>query len=426
MGKEIKPVKRLSGEVKLPGDKSISHRAVILGAIASGVTRARGVLDCDDCNCTIDTFRTMGITIKKEKDITIIEGKGLKGLSGPKVPLNVGESGTTMRLLAGILSGQDFEATLTGAPSLSRRPMKRVIEPLSMMGARITSRGGDYPPLIINGSPLRAIDYEMPMASAQVKSAILLAGLYASGVTSVAEKQVSRDHTERMLTLFDADVTTEGTKVSVKGGRELAAKSIDIPGDISAAAFFIAGATILAGSKVRIDNVGVNPTRAGLLNVLSRMGANIKLLNRRDVSEPAADMVVESAATKGTTINREEIPSLIDELPVIFVIAAVSRGETVIEGAGELRVKETDRISSMQSNLKAMGAGMEVDGDDIIIEGGSPLKGAGLKSFGDHRTCMSMAIAALAASGKSAIDDIGCVNKSFPGFFGTLEGLYVK
>lgn len=426
MMKTIKPVKRLSGEIRLPGDKSISQRAVMLGAVASGITRARGVLDCDDCNYTIDAFRTMGIAIRNENDVTIIEGKGLRGLSKPKAPLNAGESGTTMRLLAGILSGQNFEATLTGAPSLSKRPMKRIVEPLSMMGAKITSSDGGYPPLVIKPSPLKGIDYEMPVASAQVKSAMLLAGLYASGTTSVREGLRSRDHTERMLALFGADIKTETGRICLKGGRELQAKAFDIPGDISAAAFFIAGATIIPGSRVKIDNVGINPTRSGILSVLTRMGADIKLLDRRDTFEPSAGMVIKSAVTRGTTIKSEEIPSLIDELPAIFVVAAVSLGKTVIEGAGELRVKETDRIDSMQSNLEAMGASIKAGGGHIVIQGAPSLKGAALRSFGDHRTCMSAAIAALAAGGESTIDDAGSVSKSFPGFFKMLEGLYAE
>lgn len=419
--KKIKPGKKIAGEIAMPGDKSISHRAVMAGAIAQGSTRVRGLLDSDDCNYTIRAFQEMGIAVKKDKDITYIEGKALNGLSRPAKPLNVGESGTTMRILCGILAGQDFETTLVGAESLSHRPMKRVVEPLSLMGVDIKARDHDLPPLVIRGGNVRPIDYRMPVSSAQVKSAILFAGLYAGGATRVEEAAKTRDHTERMLKYFGADIRTDRKGVCVTGGRELSPKELEIPGDISSASFFIAAATLLEGSKLRIENVGVNPTRAGILNVLSKMGARIRIRNKREVYEPVADIDVEHARTRGIIITKEIIPSVIDELPVIFVIAALSRGRTVIKGAQELRVKETDRIGSMVSNLAKMGARIEAKADEVVIEGVSGLHGADLKSFGDHRTCMSMAVAALAAKGESRIDDAGCVTKSFPQFFDLLD-----
>ncbi len=416
----IKPVKKISGEIGLPGDKSISHRAVMCGAISQGQVRAKYILDCDDCNFTIKAFRDMGISIERKGNLTVIKGKGLKGLGKPKGALNAGNSGTTMRLLAGILAGQGFETTIEGDESLSARPMKRIIEPLSLMGAEIRSRSGEYPPLTIRGSALKGIDYEMPISSAQVKSAILFAGLYANGTTTVEERVKSRDHTERMLACFGADVRREGRRVSVKGGCELKGKDLEIPGDISSASFFMAAAILLNGSRIRMNRVGVNPTRAGILDILVRMGADLKVLKREELFEPVADIEVRSGRTRGIVIEKDLIPGIIDELPVIFVIASLSKGRTVIKGAGELRVKETDRIRSMEENLRKMGARVDVAGDDIAIEGVDALTAADLKTFGDHRTCMAMTIAAMTAKDESAIDDAECVVKSFPGFFDTL------
>jgi 3-phosphoshikimate 1-carboxyvinyltransferase len=365
----------------------------------------------------------MGIDIKKEGQFTTIEGRGLKGLQRPNGPIDVGESGTSMRLLAGILAGQDFEAILTGDESLSRRPMKRIVEPLSIMGVDIRAKDGEYPPITIRGGSIKPIDYKMPIDSAQVKSAILLAGLYAKGTTKVEELFKSRDHTERMLRYFGADVAVKGNGVSVKGIAELAAKDFDIPADISSASFFMAGATLLTGSKIRIAQVGINPTRAKVLEILARMGAKVKVKNAKELFEPAGDIEIESSLTKGIVIEKNVIPGIIDELPIIFVLASLSKGRTIIKGAGELRFKETDRINSMSQNLSAMGAKISLDGDDVIIDGVDRLNGAQLKSFGDHRTCMAMTIAALAAESESAMDDIECANKSFPEFFNVLNGL---
>ncbi|MDD5496398.1 MAG: 3-phosphoshikimate 1-carboxyvinyltransferase [Candidatus Omnitrophica bacterium] len=428
MKKIIKPVKRIFGEIAVPGDKSISHRAIMLGAIARGRTAVKNILDCDDCNYTMAAFRDMGVSIEKRDEMTFIGGRGLKGLVKPNRPLSAGNSGTTVRILSGILAGQDFETTLTGDESLSKRPMKRIIEPLSSMGAAIKARDGDHIPLTIRGGALRPMDCKLAVPSAQVKSAILFAGLYPDGVTTVEEKFKTRDHTERMMKYFGADVKTEGLKVSIAGGRELTGKTLEIPGDISSASFFIVAAVLLKASKIRIKDVNVNPTRAGILDILSRMGANVKVLNKKEGYEPVADIEVESGDTRGITIEERETPGIIDELPIIFVLASLSKGKTLIKGVKELRVKETDRIVSMKENLEKMGAGagFKVEGDDVMIEGVEKLKGSDLKSFGDHRTCMSMAVAALAADGASSIDDAECVNKSFPGFFNLLERSHVE
>ncbi|MCX5680568.1 MAG: 3-phosphoshikimate 1-carboxyvinyltransferase [Candidatus Omnitrophica bacterium] len=421
--KEIMPVDKIIGEIILPGDKSISHRAVILASIAKGRTRIKNSLDCDDCRNTIRAFRDMDIRIDEAEGEVIIEGRGLKGLKQPPHPINVGESGTSMRLLAGVISGQDFSATLEGSGGLNKRPMKRITEPLSMMGVDIKASDGGFPPIVINGGRIKPITYKLPVASAQVKSAILLAGLYADGITCVEENIRSRDHTERALEYFGARVTVDGSKVSVRGIKELSARSVDVPGDMSSAAFFIAAATLAKGSKLKINGVGINPTRFGFINVLLRMGADIEVLNKVDGFEPMADIVVLGSRTRGIVIERHMIPGLIDELPAIFVVAALSKGKTIIRGAEELRVKETDRILSMQTNLKALGARMDILGDDIVIEGVSALKGAALKSFGDHRTCMASVVAALAAGSASVIDETECVNKSFPEFFRALENI---
>ena len=419
----IKGAGKLTGRLILPGDKSISHRAVMIGAVSAGKTVAKDILDCDDCNYTISAFKDMGIEIKKEGAYTTIDGKGLRGLKKPLKSMNVGNSGTTMRLLAGILAGQNFSAALEGNAGLAARPMKRITEPLSLMGVDIKSAPSGNPPLIINGGRVRAIDYKLPIPSAQIKSALLFAGLYADGVTVIEEAFKSRDHTERMLKYFGADLKVDGLKVSIKGAGELEGKEFVVPGDISSASFFIAGAILLKGSKIRLEKVGINPTRSGVLDILTRMGANIKITNKINSFEPVGDIEVESAQTRGITIEEREIPGVIDELPIIFVLASLSKGRTIIKGAEELRVKETDRIASMKENLGTMGASIRVEKSGIIIEGRDSLSAAELKSYGDHRTCMAMTIAALAAKGSSRIDDVECVGKSFPAFFEILDGL---
>ncbi len=417
----IRTAKKLFGDISLPGDKSISHRAVMLGALARGRTTVTRLLDCDDCDYTIRAFRNMGIVIDKKKNLTIIEGKGLKGLAKPAKAIFVGNSGTTMRLLAGVLAGQDFETTLTGDESLSSRPMRRIVEPLSLMGVDIKAKDGEYPPLMIKGGDVRPIDYKMPVPSAQVKSAILFAALFANGVTRIEEQFKSRDHTERMLEYFGSKLKVDGLSISIEGNKELKGRDVEIPGDVSSASFFIIGAAILKGSKIRINKVGINPTRAGFLNLLSKMGVKIKILNKENLFEPVGDIEVRHSETNGIIINEDMIPAIIDELPIIFVLASLSRGRTVIKSAGELKFKETDRITSMKENLRRMGAKFETIGDEIIIEGVEKLKSADLKSFGDHRTCMAMIMAALSAEGDSVIDDIKCINKSFPEFFEVLK-----
>ncbi|MCX5665723.1 MAG: 3-phosphoshikimate 1-carboxyvinyltransferase [Candidatus Omnitrophica bacterium] len=422
MNIKIKPVKKIVGELSVPGDKSISHRALMIGALALGPTKIKGLPESDDCNHTAKAFREMGIDIREESNTTIVEGKGLHGLKKPADPLYVGNSGTSMRILAGILAGQRFDSTITGDTGISARPMKRIVEPLSMMGVKIRAQGdGEYPPLAISGGSVKPITYKNLIASAQVKSAILFAGLYSKGTTKVIEPVRSRDHTERMLKYFGAKVKISGQSVSIKGGSELRARAVEIPGDISSASFFMAAATLLKGSRIKMLNISINPTRAGILKVLSRMGADIEVVNKKKLgSEPAADIIVRYSKTHGITITKEMVPSIIDELPVIFVLASLSKGVTTIEGVGELRVKETDRIRSMQDGLKAMGVVFRVKGDSVMIEGIRSLKGASLQSFGDHRTCMALAVAALAAEGDSDIEGTESISKSFPSFFDIL------
>jgi len=422
---KVKPITSLKGELDLPGDKSISHRAIMIGSIAEGKTAVKNFVTNQDCLSTVNAFKQMGIDISVEDDKVFIHGKGLKGLSKPKSPLYLGNSGTTMRLLLGILAGQGFDCTLTGDESLSSRPMSRVTHPLRSMGARIDgAKDAEFAPLTIKGGKLKPISFDMPVPSAQVKSSILFAGLYADGTTSVKEKIKSRDHTERMLKLFGADLTTKDNVISVKSNPSLSGKNITIPGDISSASFFIVGATLLKGSSIKVRSILYNPTRIGLINLLKRMGAKIEVINENKTGfEPTCDLNVESSPLRGIDITEDLIPSLIDELPIIMVAAALSKGKTCIKGAKELRVKETDRISSIATNLKRMGADITVKGDDIVIKGVERLNASSLESFGDHRTAMSMVIASLNTKGISTVSDIGCIDTSYPGFFSTLKTL---
>jgi 3-phosphoshikimate 1-carboxyvinyltransferase len=418
---KIAPVKKIVGDVAVPGDKSIAHRALMIGALAMGATRIKGLPESDDCRYTAKAFCDMGINIRNERAITVVDGKGLHGLKKPRGPIYAGNSGTTMRILAGILAGQNFRSTISGDAGLSARPMKRVVEPLSRMGVNISAKKGEYPPLTIVGGCVKPVIYKSPVASAQIKSAVLFAALYAKGITKIIEPVRSRDHTERMLKYFGANVKVEGKSVSITGDGELKARSIEIPGDISSASFFMAAATLLKGSKIIIRNVSINPTRAGILKVLAMMGSNIKITNKRMCGlEPLADIIVKYSSTRGIRIARDMVPSVIDELPIIFVLASLSRGRTIVEGVRELRVKETDRIASMQNGLKAMGADLKVEGDNVVIKPVKRLNGAVLKSFDDHRTCMSLAVAALAARGESEIEGAECISKSFPSFFDVL------
>lgn len=397
----------------------------MLGSIAGGMTTIKNILHSDDTETTIAAFRALGIDIKEELENIVITGKGLLGLSAPSCELFMRNSGTSMRILMGILAGQPFQTTLTADEGLSKRPMGRVTEPLSLMGAAIEGQdNGNFAPITIHGGRLKPIDYVSQVASAQVKSAILLAGLYSDGVTSVTEPSKSRDHTERMLQAFGAKVSVHGLKVSIEGGTGLSPRDIEIPGDISSAAFFMVGASIVKGSKVKLRSVGLNPTRSGAIDILKRMGAKIAVDNRREVaSEPVGDINIESSQLRGITIAGELVPRSIDELPVIMIAAAYAEGMTIIKGAHELRVKETDRIKSISANLNEMGAKIGISGDDIIIEGTGNLKGIAIQSFGDHRTAMSIVIAALAAHGETSLDDIACINKSYTRFIADLESL---
>ena len=445
----IRPAGRpLAGEITVPGDKSISHRAVMFGAIARGATRIRNFLMGADCLSTIDCFRRLGVEIDVEAAAgqVTVHGNGLRGLQGPKglqgagslhggpqragvlpgtAVLDTGNSGTTTRLISGILAGQDFPFLLSGDASLNTRPMKRIMEPLSQMGARIRSVNGDgCAPLAITGYPLHGVSYSTPVASAQVKSAVLLAGLYAEGETRVTEPYLSRNHSELMLAHFGADVRTEGTTAVLRPARELFGQKISVPGDISSAAFFIAAALMVPGSELLIRNVGINPTRDGILTVCRSMGADIEILNPSAGSgEPVADLLVRHSSLHGTEIGGAVIPTLIDELPVIAAMACLADGKTVIRDAAELKVKESNRIAVMTEGLSAMGARVEETADGMIIHGGSPLHGAVIDSRKDHRIAMTFAVTALAASGQTEILDADCVSISYPGFYGDLKRL---
>lgn len=417
---EIKKVKSLNGTVRVPGDKSISHRGVMLGALADGITEIDGFLMGADCLSTIDCFRKMGIDITVDEKVTV-RGKGLRGLSPYEDTLYTGNSGTTTRLLCGILSGQSFNSCLTGDASICKRPMKRVTEPLSLMGAKIDS---DYCPLLIHGSKLNGIDYKMPVASAQVKTAILLAGLYADGETIVREINKSRDHTELMLKAMGADIKEENNVITLCPGDSLISQHITVPGDISSAAFFMAAAAIIPGSSVKIENVGINPTRTGIIDVFYAMGADISLENQRLSSmEPVADILVKTSELKGTVISGELIPRLIDELPIIAAMAVFAEGDTVIADADELKVKETNRIKAVVDEFKKCGIDIEETEDGMIIHGGKAPHGADFATYGDHRMAMSLTVLAQMADGKSTLNDAECVSVSYPEFFDDFYGL---
>jgi 3-phosphoshikimate 1-carboxyvinyltransferase len=450
----------IKGEIHIPGDKSISHRAAIIGSIADGETIVDNFLMSADCLATVNCFREMGIEIEMTNDKCqtlpagrqvsneckiIIRGKGLKGLKKPEKMLDVGNSGTTIRLISGILAGQDFETTITGDASIQKRPMRRIVEPLFRMGARIEGRSSSevrrtkeeetsnegrdeiYPPLKIKGGKLRPTEYKMPMASAQVKSCVLLAGLYADGKTCVIEPAPSRDHTERMLSHFGVPITVIGNKISVCGPASFEGAEIDIPGDISSAAYFIVAGLLVPGSDLLLRSIGVNPTRTGILEVVHRMGGNAEVLDEVIISEePRGDIRVTSnekrvTKMKGIEMSGELIPKIIDEIPIIAVLATQAEGTTVIKDAKELRVKESDRIKTISSELRKMGAKIEEKEDGMVINGPTKLHGAKVQSYGDHRVAMSIAIAGLIAEGETIIEDIDCVETSFPGFFKILK-----
>ena len=414
----------LHGAITVPGDKSISHRAIMLGALADGTTRITGFLMGEDCLSTIDCFRKMGVEIEVGEREVLVHGVGLHGLKQPTEPLYTGNSGTTTRLLCGILAGQRFEVQLSGDASIQKRPMGRVITPLREMGAKIEGIQGNYCPLTMYPSTqLHGITYELPVASAQLKSAILLAGLYASGQTCVVEPAPSRDHTERMLRALGVSVETDGNVISLTPPARLTAKDVTVPSDISSAAFFLVAGAIVPNSELTIQNVGVNPTRTGILDVLRDMGADITISNYRDDVEPICDLTVRSSKLHGTTIGGDVIPRLIDELPVLAVAAAFAEGQTVIRDAQELKVKESNRIAAMVSELSKAGAAVSETEDGMVIDGGKPLHGAAFETYNDHRIAMSMAVCALGCTGQSEILHPDVVAISYPDFFDTLSTL---
>lgn len=427
----IQSTNNLSGLVRVPGDKSVSHRSIMLGSLANGTTHVRGFLEGEDALATMNIFRALGVTIQgPDQGRVTIEGVGLHGLKQPSVDLDCGNSGTSMRLLSGLLAGQGFESVLTGDDSLSKRPMKRVIDPLELMGAEIEPEAGGKPPLRIKAKKgLKSIHYNLPMASAQVKSCVLLAGLYAQGTTSVTEPAITRDHTERMLQGFGVEVHVEGSTVSVKGGQALQATSIDVPSDISSAAFIMVAASIAKQADVTLQHVGMNPTRTGIIEILKLMGANLEISNETTVGgEPVADIRVRNAQLKGIEIPENLVPLAIDEFPVLFVAAANATGQTVLTGAEELRVKESDRIAVMADGLQACGIQATATEDGMVIQGvgdkqGLRYRGATIQSLGDHRIAMSFAVAALRCEGEMRIQGAQTVNTSFPGFVPLMKGL---
>ncbi|WP_303721264.1 3-phosphoshikimate 1-carboxyvinyltransferase [Malonomonas rubra] len=416
----------LRGEIVVPGDKSISHRAIMFASLAEGESRVRGLLRGEDCLSTLKAFQAMGVAVEeKGDDELIIQGRGIGGLLEPEDVLDCGNSGTTMRLMSGILAAQPFYSVLTGDQYLRKRPMGRVIGPLTEMGAKILGRDGNKKaPLTIEGGGLQPIEYRSPVASAQVKSAILLAGMQVEGTTTVYEPHLSRDHSERMLRYFGAKVKSFDGGARVTGPVALHGREVIVPGDISSAAFFLVAGLIVPGSELLLKNVGINPTRSGIIDILQQMGGSIKPLNQREVSgEPVADLLVKSSPLKGIEISGELVPRAIDEFPVVSVAAAFAEGETIIRDAKELRVKETDRIAAMCDTLGKLGAQIEPLEDGMRVIGGKPLTGGIVNSFGDHRIAMSIAVAALCASGEVLIEDTGCTATSFPNFWELLNAI---
>lgn len=423
---QLTKIKSLKGELTIPGDKSISHRAIMFGSISNGISEITNFLQGADCLSTISCFQKLGIQIENTSEKILIYGKGLQGLSAPKDILDVGNSGTTIRLISGILAAQEFDTTLTGDHSIQKRPMKRIMDPLSLMGAQMQSlKNNGCAPISITGSRLKAIHYQSNIASAQVKSAILLAGLYADGPTSVTEPYLSRNHSEIMLQFFGAELTTSNTTVTVRPLPELRGQKVVVPGDISSAAYFIAAGLITPNSEILLKNVGINPTRNGILKVAEQMGGDIIYLNINDANgEPTSDLLIRSSNLHGITIEGSIIPTLIDEIPIIAIMAAFADGTTIIKDAAELKVKESNRIDVMVENLSAMGAKIIGTEDGMIIEGGVPLTGAVIDSKSDHRIAMSFAIAALNCAGVTKILGEDCIQISYPDFYRDLQSLY--
>ncbi|NKZ30522.1 3-phosphoshikimate 1-carboxyvinyltransferase [Ureibacillus thermosphaericus] len=414
---------RLEGIITVPGDKSISHRAVMFGAIAEGKTTVTGFLPGEDCLSTIDCFRKLGVDIQVDGTNVEINSPGMDGWQEPKEVLYTGNSGTTTRLMLGILAGTNFHSVMTGDASIGKRPMGRVTNPLKQMGAKINGReNGQYTPIAIQGTALKAIDYTMPVASAQVKSAILLAGLRAEGTTIVREKEISRDHTERMLQQFGAKIDVKDGVISLEGGQRLHGTHVDVPGDISSAAFFLVAGAIVPNSEIVLKNVGINPTRAGIIEVMQQMGANVTVDQElSDAAEPTATITIRTSNLKRTTIEGDIIPRLIDEIPIIALLATQAEGTTIIRDAEELKVKETDRITAVVTELKKLGADITATDDGMIINGPTSLKGAKLSTYGDHRIGMMAAIASLITDSPIEIDDADCIAVSYPTFFEHLD-----
>lgn len=417
----IKKIPYARGEIRIPGDKSISHRGIMLGALAEGTTSIDGFLEGADCLATIDCFRKLGILIEHNGSRVTVHGRGMHGLHAPKDMLYTGNSGTTTRLLCGLLSGQKFNSRITGDASIQKRPMRRVTAPLAKMGANIQ---GDYCPLSIIGTPLHGIDYQMPVASAQVKTALLFAGLYADSPTTIYETEKSRDHTELMLEAMGAPIQTEGHSVLIHPTKTLQPQHINVPGDISSAAFFLALGALLPNTQITVQNVGINPTRTGMLDVLRQMNASVKTENTRfSTGEAVADLTASSSSLRPAVIGGALIPRLIDELPILAAMALFADGETVIRDAAELKVKETNRIHAVVEEFKKTGASIEETDDGMIIYGGKPLHGADFKTYGDHRMAMTLTVLAQLLDGPSTLDDAACAEVSYPTFFEDFYGL---
>ncbi|MDA8188851.1 MAG: 3-phosphoshikimate 1-carboxyvinyltransferase [Dehalococcoidales bacterium] len=426
MQARIQQARQLRGEIAVPGDKSISHRALILGAVAEGRTVVHGLSPAADCASTIRSLQALGLEIAlPEKNTAVVNGKGLLGLAEPADVLDAGNSGTTTRLLAGLLAGQPFFTVVTGDDSLRSRPMDRIVKPLAQMGATILGRReGRFLPLAIRGGNLKPIRYSLPVASAQVKSCILLAGMYAEGDTVVEELEPTRDHTERMLKAMDVPLKQKGKHITVRGGWAPQAANIVVPGDASSAAFFLVAAATVPNSAVTVTNVGINPTRIGFISTLKEMGAELQMENERlENGEPVADITCRTSSLRGITLEGDIIPSLVDELPIIAVAATQANGAMIVRNAAELRVKESDRIDAIVTELSRLGAKIEATPDGFVVEGPTPLRGAGCQSYRDHRIAMSLAVAGLVAKGDTVVDDAECVDISFPGFFDLLESV---
>lgn len=414
--------KPLNGELEVPGDKSISHRAVILGSLAKGTTRVTNFLDGEDCQRTIEAFRTLGVSIEQAGTTLTIHSDGKEKLVEPKKPIYFGNSGTTARLMLGVLAGLPFFSTAYGDPSLTVRPMDRVVHPMTQMGASIVGRAeGNYLPLALNGGNLKGISYTLPVKSAQVKSAVLLAGLFAEGITEVTESTATRNHSENMMSAFGAGIATNGNTIRVTNS-SLSATDVYVPGDISSAAFLMSAAAIVPGSYITIQNVGLNETRTGIIDVLAEMGAGLNISNEKTISgEPVADVTITSDNLQGTVVEGDMIPRLIDEIPVIALVATQADGDTIIRDAKELRLKETDRIEAVASGLRKLGANVKTTEDGMIIHGKTRLRGGEVASFDDHRIAMMLAVASLISDNEIVIDDISSVAISYPDFFNHLE-----